>query len=580
MIMFKSGFAAIRGATALWAIAITAAFGLFALPANAEKRVALVIGNAAYQAAPALANPTNDATATATILQEAGFDVLRTTDASLTALRRDIEAFVKKVEQSGPGATALVFYAGHGAQLDGTNYLLPVDVRPSKDLDIPGQAVSLGDILKRLDATPAAIKIVVLDACRDNPFASIAVSMARGLALVGTVAAEPRNESGLTRVESKGGTLVAFSTSPGATAADGAGRHSPFTAALLEAMREPGLPVEQVFKRVRLAVHEATQGVQTPWETSSLTANFSFMAGGANGGSPDVTGAIPERRPSRAALQSRSAAEAYEIAIYWDDPEVYRLFVELYPEDSRALRIHRILSLRQEEMAWAETVRLGDAESFRLFMRLYPDSAHAAEARRLAATAPQRGGAQTASVCLPTAPTKRVIEPRELRKVKVEPPPAPVTAPRVQKARAEPPPPPAPRVQEPPVRKAKAEPPAKPVRAKPAVVEEEEDEAPPVRVVRPKRPPPVIVRVHEPPPVRRVRPPPRHVDEVVTGSIPHRQPPPQPQGIDPQAASIAIGILGGVIGSAILRGGSRRSHVSRPPMGHSPMGHSPMGHRF
>ncbi len=451
-----------RAAQLKWIAAALVAFVAMCEPASAAKRIALVVGNAAYQTIPALANPANDARATRDALEQSGFEVVHVADASLGAMRATLEVFSKKVEQAGADVATVVFYAGHAVQLAGTNYLLPIDVKLEKDSDIALQAVSLGDILKRLDATAARTKIVILDACRNNPFSD--AGKARGLALqLVDGAAPPRDEeAGLARIESKGGTLVAFSTSPGATAADGADNHSPFATAFLKNMREPGLPVEQLFRRVRLAVHEATGGAQTPWETSSLTADFNFVDAPATGAKlPRIDEAAAGVRPSRAAFEGKNGLQAYEKAILWDQPIGYRLFLEAYPDDPQALRIMRMLTQRQEETAWAETVRAGDAESYQLFLRLYPGSAHGAEADALALTSPKRANLRSASVCIAPVPTRGMPEP-QIRKTNAKP-----TAP-------------AKKVQDQRVRKPKTA--AVPPRGRRPVVEYEEDDySPPPR---------------------------------------------------------------------------------------------------
>lgn len=384
------------------------AFG--ATGATAQKRFAFVIGNGAYQSVPKLPNALNDAAATRSVLQEAGFDVVPATDSTLAALRTSLEAFIGKVQQAGAGTTALVYYAGHAVQLDGTNYLLPIDVRPETSANIPGQALSLSDILKRLDATGAVAKVVILDACRNNPFA--AQDLARGLSLqlVDGAADGIRSEAGLARIDSRSGTFVAFATSPGSTAADGGGANSPFTEALLKQIREPGLPIEQLFRRIRLDVHDATNGQQIPWDTSSLITDFSFFERRPGAAQPPaaapatVAGVSLTTRPTLTALRGLSPADAYRSAIAWDRPDIYRNFLEARPDDERALRIHRIASQRTEETAWAETVRAGDAESFKLFARLYPTSGHVTEALRLAARAPSRNQIRTATAC-PVCPS-------------------------------------------------------------------------------------------------------------------------------------------------------------------------------
>jgi uncharacterized caspase-like protein len=347
------------------------------------KRVALVIGNSAYTAAPPLPNPGNDADDARDAFAKADFDVVHVRDADLAAMRQGLDAFIRKVTAAGREATALVFYAGHAVQFDGANYLLPVDLRARQESDIPGQALSLDAILERLDATPAATKIVVLDACRDNPFGG--AQGGRGLAAA--LVDEPRrSESGLARVNSKGGALVAFSTSPGATAADGAGRNSPYTQALLAALSEPGVSVEEMFRRVRVSVWDSTAGRQLPWEISSLTTRFAFVeAPTGAGASVRVEPAPP--RPTAAVLRERPAAEAYRQAIFWNDPAAYRQFLEAHPDDPVSLGAHRTLSQRQEEIAFASAARSQDAETLRLFQRLYPGSRHSAVAVRLSSRA-------------------------------------------------------------------------------------------------------------------------------------------------------------------------------------------------
>lgn len=383
-----------------------------------QKRLAFVIGNGAYQNVPKLPNAVNDASGIRSILLEAGFEVVPATDATLAGLHQSLDSFIGKVQQAGPGTTALVYYAGHAIQLDGTNYLLPVDVRPDNAANIAGQALSLSDILRRLDTTRAVAKIAILDACRDNPFA--AREMARGLALqmVDGATEAPRSEAGLARVDSRSGTFVAFATSPGATAADGASANSPFTEAFLRLAREPGQPVEQLFRRIRLAVHDATSGTQIPWDTSSLITDFTFFQRPAAAGAPETQPAagaaaepvVPSQRPTAASLRSLSPADAYRAAIAWDRRDIYRNVLEIHPDGERAPRLHRIVTLRTEETAWAETVRAGDAESLLMFARLFTASQHVDEAVRMARTAPSRNQirtvAATCPVCL-SAPQPR-----------------------------------------------------------------------------------------------------------------------------------------------------------------------------
>lgn len=226
--------------------------------AGSGNRVALVVGNSKYRAGP-LPNPVRDARLLSERLSAIGFDVVRLENASQAQMRRAIDDFGKRMESA---QTALFFYAGHGLQIDGENYLIPVDanVRRAEDVDIA--SVALSRLLKRMNSAPTPVKLVILDACRDNPFEAASRSMTRGLALI---------------TSAPTGTIIAYATSPGTTAADGKTGHSPYTAALAEHINHSGWKVEDVFKAVSRDVKAATDGVQQPWLTSSLDGDFYFV---------------------------------------------------------------------------------------------------------------------------------------------------------------------------------------------------------------------------------------------------------------------------------------------------------------
>ena len=318
-----------KGAPMSWRLqtlgVCAAGFTLLSAAALAEDRVALVIGNSAYRSVPALDNPANDAKAVAELLIAAGFEVTLVTDLAQSDMRQAIQAFAAKITEKGPGAVAHVFYAGHGVQVDGENFLVPVDARIERESDVPMQAVRLSDLMNTLSAVPSSIRIVVLDACRNNPFSEIRKTTGHGLAIV----------------DAPNGSIVSYSTAPGFEAEDGAGDHSPFTAALLATAKEPGLPIEQAFKRVRLAVNQATSGRQTPWESSSLTRDFSFFGGAASasGQTPVVKttavepqAAVPQSRGKpagfwRKEIRAREPAQAYELVLKEDTAEAYQDFL-------------------------------------------------------------------------------------------------------------------------------------------------------------------------------------------------------------------------------------------------------------
>ena len=244
-----------------------------AVPAMAQgRKVALVIGNGSYQHAPALANPVNDAEAVATKLRGLGFEVSLQRNLTLAAMRRALRSF----GDSANGAeVALLYFAGHGMQMGrrdrAENYLLPVDATLQDARDTDDEALALSKVMDFLDG--AQNRIIVLDACRDNP-------LAQRMANTGATRSASR---GLAPLESAGsGTLVAFATAPGSVAADGTGRNSPFTSALLEHLDTPGLDAQALFTRVRQRVHEATAGRQVPWNNDALLRPVYLAGAGAS----------------------------------------------------------------------------------------------------------------------------------------------------------------------------------------------------------------------------------------------------------------------------------------------------------
>ncbi len=226
----------------------------------AEQRLALVIGNAVYGFAP-LKNPVNDASDMAVSLQKLGFTVILKKNVNLKEMEESIQDFGNRLKQGGVG---LFYFAGHGLQAGGVNYLVPVGARIDKESDIKYEAVDAGRVLDEMANAANGLNIVILDACRDNPFARRFRSASRGLAIVSSAPT---------------GTYISYSTGPGQVALDGDGRNSPFAAALMQYMKEPGLTIEQVFKNVRFKLGRETGGRQVPWELSSLVGDFSFMPG-------------------------------------------------------------------------------------------------------------------------------------------------------------------------------------------------------------------------------------------------------------------------------------------------------------
>jgi hypothetical protein len=229
------------------------------LPSSAipTSRRALVIGNAAYETAP-LRNPVHDATDIATTLRQLGFEVALVHDADRRTMENAIDAFHRQLRLGGIG---LFYFAGHGVQLDGENYLLPLKARIERERDLRYEAVPVGRVLVAMEDAGNEVNMIILDACRDNPYARQWRSSQRGLAVVQAIS----------------GSLIAFATQPGGVAADGEGRNGLYTTQLLRAMTIPGLSLEAMFKQVRVAVIRATESRQIPWESSSLTGDFFFV---------------------------------------------------------------------------------------------------------------------------------------------------------------------------------------------------------------------------------------------------------------------------------------------------------------
>lgn len=229
--------------------------------ALAAPRVALVIGNGAYgDAIGDLNNPTRDAELVAASLTEVGFSVSVVLDADQKAMKRAISDFGKRLVQAGPEATGLFYYAGHGVQIGGVNYLIPLRAAIESEADADMEAVDAGWVLKQMEYAGNRVNIVVLDACRNNPLSRGFRSAANGLA----------------RMDAPKGSFIAYSTAPGEVALDGTGRNSPYATALAKAITGKATPIEEMFRNVRVDVMAATAENQIPWDSSSLTGAFYF----------------------------------------------------------------------------------------------------------------------------------------------------------------------------------------------------------------------------------------------------------------------------------------------------------------
>ncbi len=230
---------------------------------NQEPRHALVVGNAGYASSPLL-NSVNDATAVAKVLEKAGFTVDLKLNATQKQLQDAVTTFGDRLKGGGAG---LFYFAGHGVQIKGRNFLMPVGSDIKREDEVPYKAVDVQQVLDKMETAKNRINVVILDACRDNPFARSSRS----------------GSGGLSQVDAPIGSLVAFATAPGSVASDGRGTNGLYTQHLLANIERPGLSIEEVFKRVRLGVRLDSNGGQVPWESTSLEGDFSFFAPSPSG---------------------------------------------------------------------------------------------------------------------------------------------------------------------------------------------------------------------------------------------------------------------------------------------------------
>ena len=334
-----------------------------------EGRVALVIGNSAYQHTSPLDNPKNDAQVMGKVLRSLGFEVIEALDLSQNDMKRAVKNFAQKLEQGGRGTVGLFYYAGHGVQVKGRNFLIPVTAQIASVVDVEIESIDLELITNAMDVAGNGFNVVILDACRDNPFKGSTRSLTRGLA----------------RINAPKGSLIAYATSPGDVAADGEGANSPYTAALVKSMQEPGLTIERVFKKVRLEVHQATKETQTPWESSSLTGDFYFLPEdkkteekievevkpkiedeGDDASDPDA------RRPD--------AQLAYLKAVEANTMDGYAAFLRDYPDHENAARVRQIISTMADDKLWAKVRKKHKVSGYRQYLAAFPEGAYKGEA--------------------------------------------------------------------------------------------------------------------------------------------------------------------------------------------------------
>jgi hypothetical protein len=308
--------------------------------ANTESRLALIIGNSGYKSSP-LTNPVNDARLMETTLKELGFTVIKAENASRRDMQRAIRDFGDKLKQSG--GVGLFYFAGHGLQVRGANYLIPVDADIRSEDEVAYDSIDAQSVLEKMESANNRVNLIVLDACRDNPFARNSRSSASGLATI----------------KAPSGSLVAYATAPGSVASDGTGTNGLYTRHLVAAIKEPGLPVEEVFKRVRANVRRDSNNQQTPWENTALEGQFFFRVPVAIAApAPAPVAAIPTS-PSAAQIAAQQATQL-DIAT-WDavkassNPVELQVYLSRYPQglfaDIAKARISALQAITVERAA-------------------------------------------------------------------------------------------------------------------------------------------------------------------------------------------------------------------------------------
>jgi uncharacterized caspase-like protein len=335
-----------------------------ALPAGAqapEPRIALVIGNGAYARGP-LQNSLNDAGLVAEALRSIGFDIVDGADLSQPDLVRVMRDFVGKVEATGPGAIAFVYFSGYGFSFEGDNYLAAADARLDRENEIPLDTVRLSDLLRALDGMPAQAKIVAIDAARRLPF---------GIA-------NARLAPGLSALEAPPGMVIAYATEPGLVFDDGAGPYGPYATAIAEMVRTPGSDIVDDFIRIRERVAQLTEGRQLPWHVSALGAPVVLVPGDV----AQVAAAAPAPLRQPRPMADLGADEGYAFAMERDDLPHYVEYVAAYPTSPYAPQIWAVIRARREALAWMRAVDINMPQSYWTYLQRYPNGIYAGDAER------------------------------------------------------------------------------------------------------------------------------------------------------------------------------------------------------
>ncbi|MEL6465530.1 MAG: caspase family protein [Pseudomonadota bacterium] len=337
----------------LWSNAVTAN--------NDGPRVALVVGNADYAQIGALDNPENDASLIGSVLEVAGFEVTYLFNATQSELEAAIVELGRTLRARGPETTGLFYFAGHGVQSRGKNFLMPVDAALSDEAELDLVGVQADVVLRQMGSAKNRTNIVILDACRNNPFADV----------------QGMDANGLAKMNPSPGTFLSYATGPGDVALDGLGQNSPFTAALAAEMQRPGQAIEKVFREVRIRVVEETRGIQTPWDTSLLTSDFVFSEEGAI---PDAEALLwAEVRDTDNVRDIVRFLRNHPTGRHAADARV-RLNQTIRvasAEPSRALRLQGVTPDLRERNLFLQALQSGSRQDFETYLLAFPNGVYA-----------------------------------------------------------------------------------------------------------------------------------------------------------------------------------------------------------
>ena len=329
---------------------------------SGSPRIALVIGLGAYRTAPLPAAP-NDAGLVAQTLAAAGFDVTGARDLDGEQLRQAFREFLDKAAAGGPRGIAMVYLAGHALQYEGDNYLVPVDAHLARDADIPLEAVKISDFSRALAATNLGAKVVVIDGAHaDN-------------------ASLQRLGGGLALADPDPGSLLAFNAAPGSVAPIDAGPYGVYARTLVQMIKQGGVPVDEVFARVRVSLNTQSRGTLVPWDASRLVSSFAFFDRAAD--APAITSAqIPFDSLRGRPLRDFAPDEAYDIAIARDSLPAYEDYLAAFPDNPLARRVAVLAAARREAQFWRDALRANSPPAFWTYLRRYPRGPHGSEAQR------------------------------------------------------------------------------------------------------------------------------------------------------------------------------------------------------